>query len=322
MLREVNALVLMSILLLSCQQGSNSSKVNAVYDRDHRPLNISEVNSGKVAWRPLNKITDGLTGIGVLNLPLIFTNQDICTIFLIDTHVDSGPAYVMTNAHCTLHHLLFNPLGPTEFRTTEDTSFEAIFNHFVDVPASDRKHYTLEKLVYYTEFGTDLALFRLENSLGQMKADGIQPLTLATSIPSAGTKVQLVGVPLLRVPQDERSLHITDTCELSGTVTLRNGAYTAPRSVIHNCSSIEGFSGAPLMDVNTREVVLLNSHGDAGDSHDAPCTYASQPCEVDRDGSVHLEPTRNYGQYLVPLSGCFDNLGKFDLRAPHCALPH
>lgn len=314
-------LLVAAFALSSCQTSNNSSATKGIFDRNHNPLPVSEVNSGKVAWRPLDKIMDGISGIGVLNVPAIVTTLDMCTTFLIDTKVDSGPAYIVTNAHCTLHRLGFDPLGPKEIRLNEETNFNVIFNHFMGVSSDLRASYKLTKLIYYTENGTDLSIFQLQKTLGKLKRDGFRPLKLATTKPAPGTKVRLVGVPLLRVPFDERSLHITETCEIFGNANLRNGIYSAPNSVIHNCSSVEGFSGGPVLDRKTNEVVLINSHGASGDSTDAPCTYASQPCEVDENGQIHMEIKRNYGQYLTPLVHCFDSNGRFTLYAPECELP-
>lgn len=315
-----SAVVVATVTLYGCQQTKTLAQDKGIYDRDHNSLPIDQVNSSLVDWRALDKSRDGITGIGVLNLPAVVTSVDMCTAFLIDQHVDHAPAYIVTNAHCTLH-AVFAPLKTNEVRQNEDTSFEVVFNHFVSVPANQRKRYKLAKLVYYTEKGMDLAIFQLEKTLNRLKKDGIKPLTVSPKKPASGPNAHLVGIPLLRVPEDQKSLHITGPCRLFGNAHLKNGIYEAPRSVIHNCSSIEGFSGGPVIDAASGEVVLINSHGDAGDSTDAPCTYASRPCEVDANGATNVVPKRNYGQYLDAISRCFNTAGRFDVSRPTCDLP-
>jgi hypothetical protein len=307
--------------LLSCGPSQTHSDSRAVFDENGNHLPVSEADSEKVAWRPLDKSKDGITGVGILTLPILFGRQDMCTMFLLDTKVLTGPGYILTNAHCTLHHLGLNALKSDEVRTNESTVYRAQFNHFVGVARRERIEFRIRKIVYYTEFGTDLAVFEIDSTLSDLIDRGIKPLSIDQISPNVGQKVRLIGAPLLRLNRDLRSLHITSECQITGKANLKNGEYSAPNSFVHNCSSIEGFSGGPLIDVKTEKVVLINSHGDAGDSSDPICTYASRPCEVDENGGVRSVPEHNYGQLLDALPSCFNNAGVFNLELEECRLP-
>lgn len=292
----------------------------AIFDADGHPISISEIANGKVAWRPLVKKKDGISGVGILAYPIPFYNVDVCTLFLIDTKNLDGPAYLITNAHCTLHKIGFHPLAPNEVRMGEKTDYLATFNRYEGEPHSSHLSFLLEEISYYTEFGTDIAIFKAKTPLRDFVSAGITPLVLANEKPSLGTSLEIIGVPLLRVASHEKELHVS-FCSLLGTANIKNGDYSAPDSVIHGCSSIEGFSGAPLLDPQSHRVLLLNSHGAAGDSSDPICSYASQPCEVDSVGSKHLEIFHNYAQYLFTVAPCFNELGVFDLSQKRCGLP-
>src|SRR5262249_2746396 len=160
---------------------------------------------------------------------------------------------------CTLHKLGFNPLGPKEVRVRERTDFVATFRRLKRVAVSDQLTFRLKEISYYTERDTDLAIFRAEESLGYFLRLGIRPLKLAKRKLTKGSPLRIVGAPLARVSESEHYLRVSD-CRAGASVALKNGPYRAPFSVIHQCSSIEGFSGAPLVDPKTLEVYLINSH--------------------------------------------------------------
>lgn len=130
---------------------------------------------------------------------------------------------------------------------------------------------------------------------------------------------RVAGVPLLYVHEEQKSLLIS-SCRVEDVVALKNGIYSAPKSVIHHCSSLPGFSGGPLLAASG-EIALLNSHGVADESDDPPCSYETTPCEVLASGETRIDKTRNYAQYVDGLAGCFNAHGVFQLSPPACRLP-
>lgn len=291
----------------------------AIFDERGRKIPDRDAPTSKVAWKDFIKKNElGLSGVGVLGAPFV---GDVCTAFLVDTGHAEGPAYVLTNGHCNFFaHYGFDFLGPTEFREHQTTSFHVTFNHYPDVPTAQRKIFPLNELTFVTESGTDMALYRLRESLTELRAQGIRPLRLSSRPSVNGARVALIGAPLYYVLAEQKSLHIS-YCTLLGTVALKNGTYSAPESVAHQCSSLPGLSGGPLVDLQTREVVLLNSHGsDDASAWEAPCSYESRPCEVRPGRAPVVNPAMNYGQRVDRIAGCFDAWGAFNRTLKNCGL--
>ena len=312
----------LSFLMTACRTNNNNSVEKAVFDAHGQKVPDSEAGGPRTAWRSLDKSADRVTGVGVLNATIVFTNQDICTSFLIDSGNKSGPAYVITNSHCTFFkHWGFDRLKSNEFRIDQPVSNHFVmFNHFVDVPENQRMRFKLKKIAYMTEFGTDLAILEVDATLQTLIDSGINPLKLRKTRPGFGEPVRLIGVPLFHVSWSRNSLHIS-SCTVGRTAFIQNGVYTAPQSVTHQCGSVEGFSGGPLISDATGEVVLLNSHGAADSAYfDAACTYATKPCEVLSDGTKKVWDNLNFAQYVDGISGCFESSGVFDLKRLDCRL--
>lgn len=313
-------IILSSLCLAACSvRNAESSPTRSLFDAQGNKIAESEANSALPAWRPLDP-ADGITGVGVLGASFVIVDKDVCTAFAIDTGVPSGPAYVLTNAHCNFfEHFGLDPLEAGEFRVDQATTYFASFNHFVAVPATQRRKLAFRRLAYVTESGMDLAIYEADATLAQVAGMGLQPLKLRSTRPQAGDTVRLIGVPLRTRDEDKQSLHIS-TCKVGGVVSLKNGIYTAPQSVKHECNSIPGFSGGPLL-ADDGAVVLINSHGTDDFSDDAPCTYATMPCEVSQSGETKVDRDVNYAQFVDGIARCFDAAGKFDLGQAECGLP-
>ncbi len=289
----------------------------AVFDSQGNQVPDLQAGNGQVDWTAVVP-GEGFNGVGVLGIDPF---GDVCTASLLDTGPDSAPAYVLTNAHCNyFEDFDANPLGVNEYRVNQPTSYYINFNHFVSVPASQRVRYDMQTLAYITEAGTDVAIYQLNATLGDLRSHGFSPLDVTDRDPPVGETVTLVGVPLLYVPTSWMSLQKSD-CQVGDQASLLNGTYLAPHSVIHKCSSLPGFSGGPLVDSNF-EIVLLNSHGTDETIPDiADCTYESRPCELLPDGGEIVHPERNYAQETAGFANCFDVNGVFDLTQPGCSLP-
>lgn len=293
----------------------------AIFDKNGAVLPYSVASSDKVAWRPLEKsegTSDGFSGIGVLRAAIV---GDVCTAVAIDTGVAQGPAYLLSNAHCHyFFHWGFDFLGASEVRFDQATDYTVRFplatNVQVELP--------LKRIRYLTESGTDMVLYEMGMNITELTALGVKPLPFVRGKIKYGTPLRLAGIPLMYVNEEVRTLRISE-CKLGETVSLENTrttltesvTYLAPKSVVHKCSSLPGFSGGPLLTSNG-EIALLNSHGADENSKDSDCSYASRPCEVSVTGRRVVRPERNYAQTLERIEGCFGSDGQFSPGIKGC----
>ncbi len=328
----MKALRLLTVVVLGLNFFSVSGRASLFERKGTSLVKIDEslAESDRVNWKKLTPAHD-ITGVGYLGVSFGFWDQDICTTFVIDTGVDAGPAYVLSNAHCRFFEDFgAEALKANEVRVDQPTSYYVSFEQ-EKMRKTDqarewgkRVRFSLKEVKYITESGTDMQLYEVAATLGELKSPphNLKPLKLKSTKPKTGDAVRIVGVPLRTVPSNDQVLHISD-CAI-GTVTKLvqkwgNEVYIYPESVRHQCSSIPGFSGGPLVDASG-SVVLLNSHGTDDFSKDAACTYASMPCEVDAEGKVTVNREINYGQYVDGLSGCFNEKGVFTLAKSSCGL--
>ncbi|MCE6994008.1 serine protease [Saccharothrix sp. S26] len=214
----------------------------------------------------------------------------------------SDPALVMTNGHCVRF------MEPDEV--------------MVDVP-SDRK-FTLiaadgagnlgtlraSALVYATMSRTDLALYRLGTTYGEVEAMGGRALELSPERPGDGIGIRVVSGYWRHIYQ----------CEVDGYVhELREGRWTWKGSMRYTeaCRTKGGTSGSPVVDATTGKVVAINNTG----NEDGERCTDNNPCEVDEQGNVTVRRGIGYGQQTHLAVACLTGRGRVDLTAPGCGLP-
>lgn len=121
-----------------------------------------------------------------------------CTGTLIDTGVSDGPAWVLTNGHCT------GDLSRFDQKTTLATEWagEAQF-----LRAAGRTESTLSRdvveIAYSTMRFTDTAVVRLEGTLGELTELGIRAVPITDDEPNRGDAVVNVGVPVQHLDPDD-----------------------------------------------------------------------------------------------------------------------
>jgi hypothetical protein len=217
-------------------------------------------------------------------------------------HQPSDPALVMTNGHCV------------RFMEPEEV--------MVDVP-SDRKFTLLDSsgedslgtlrasaLVYATMSRTDVALYRLTSTYGEVEAMGGRALELSAEHPAAGIDIGVVSGYWRHVY----------SCRVDGFVhELREGRWTWRDSVRYteDCRTRGGTSGSPVVDVATGKVVAVNNTG----NEDGERCTDNNPCEVDATGEVTVRQGIGYAQQTFQIVPCLTGGGRVDLTAPGCGLP-
>ncbi|WP_210634652.1 S1 family peptidase [Streptomyces sp. GESEQ-13] len=216
----------------------------------------------------------------------------------------SDPALVLTNGHCLESGF------PTPGQVITDQASSRTFGL---LNASGTKVATLraDRLVYATMTDTDAAIYRLNTTYAQIKSSyGIDPLTLSSSRPAAGTAISVVSGYWKRIY----------SCSVDGfAYRLKEGDWTWKDSVRYTsaCNTIGGTSGSPVVDDATGKVVAVNN---TGNEDGARCTV-NNPCEVDENGGVTVRQGINYAQQTYPFTSCFTTGNRLDLSASGCTVP-
>ncbi|MCC8244920.1 S1 family peptidase [Saccharothrix luteola] len=217
-------------------------------------------------------------------------------------HRPSDPALVMTNGHCV------------KFMEPEEV--------MVDVPA-DRKFTLLDRsgesslatlrastLVYATMHRTDVALYKLTSTYGELEALGGRAMELSAEHPAEGIDIGVVSGYWRQVY----------SCRSDGYVhQLREGRWTWLGSMRYtaDCRTRGGTSGSPVVDVATGKVVAVNNTG----NEDGERCTDNNPCEVDENGEVTVRQGIGYAQQTHQIVPCLTGDGRVDLTAPGCGLP-
>ncbi|MFF0145230.1 secreted trypsin-like serine protease [Amycolatopsis sulphurea] len=212
------------------------------------------------------------------------------------------PALVLTNGHCVEGE------RPAPGKALVDQPADR------PVPIGDPQGYPkvqakANRLVYATMTGTDVALYRLDSTYGQLAAKGAKVFQLGTAPVKAGAQFTL------------NNGYEPGSCSAEAVVPhLREGGYQLDNSIryvtIPACSGGHGTSGSPLVGPDGTTVVgIHNTHNDDG----AKCTD-DNACEVDADGKETAVKGRSYGQQVAGLAACLTEGSTLDLTRPGCAL--
>ncbi len=245
---------------------------------------------------------DQWRGIGRINL------SSTCTAVLVDTGAgETAPAYILTNGHCV--EWLAN--GAI---TNQKVEGEVLFNYFVDT-ADAPIAIPLAEIVYSTMQGMDIAIIRLDATLGELAAKKIFPYPIAEVPLDRESRVRVVGAPSSGVMPEEAYLR-EEICQTKGQVDLLEFNWHFYDHYATSCQDIfGGSSGSPLFAAETNTVFgLVNTTVDGSSA-----CYLGVPCEIG-DGQVTVNQNTSYAAPLHGLSACFGEDGIFAL-SPDCPLP-
>ena len=257
--------------------------------------------------RAEDSIAHYFTGVGRLQ------QNHGCTGVLIGCTDEAGtPAYMVTNGHCVQDWKSNEIFGDVPL-----DEYYAIFNFFVDGQvAFDTVQ--VEKIVYSTMKGVDLAIVVLVENLDTLINRGITPMKPATQPVAEGTPITVVGIPGGDIAANESYLRTID-CSITGQADLAEWMWHFNDVYQTNCLDIYGgASGSPVVIRNEAATffALVNTTTINGQY---PCSMGA-PCELD-SVEARLNPNTSY---LIPVDGlcnCFDEQGILDLSLPKCPLP-
>lgn len=214
-------------------------------------------------------------------------------------------ALVMTNGHCIQKPGGY--LNPGEVWVNRPL----VRSIGIYTKNMELKRTNTTKIVYATMTNTDLALYELDMTYAQIRAQfGIEPLMLAPTRPLEFVK--------MNIPSGYWDRNWA--CSTEGfAFSLREGDWTFTDSIRYNqeCDTIGGTSGSPIVEDGTRTVIGINNTSNESGER---CTL-NNPCEVDEAGRVVVIKNRSYGQQTYQVYGCMNEAFKLDLTLASCDLP-
>jgi hypothetical protein len=242
-----------------------------------------------------------------------------CTGTLIDTGAPSGPAWLLTNGHCV------GDVGRSPQATTIGVEWSGSAEFLRARGSVDE---TLDVgvvgLAYSTMRHTDTAIVRLEPTLGELEALGLQPVPITPAEPARGATVVNVGVPVQDLAYEDWILRRGE-CTLGAQHTLIEDRWLWFGAWSTDCPGIiQGSSGSPLLQVGedgtpTAVVAMVNTTTLGATAANGGACTINHPCEVTADGVSMVEQT-SYAQSVAGLGACFDSAGEFSLGGD-CPLP-
>ena len=265
--------------------------------------------SSEILLNP-NGANDIFAGVGQFRAALT------CTGSLIDPSGLGAPdtkAWLLSAGHC----ISLEPYGVIR---NQPLTAQVQFNFFVDTTAR-RVTVRARATGWSTMKGVDLALVELSATLGDLAAQGIRPLRLASSEPQAGRAVFWTGISGSPIPPELQYLRL-GRCTLGNTVQLIEGSWIWNNDLSNDCPDLyAGASGSPLFDAATNEVIgviststLLNF--EQGPDYDC---QVNRPCVIGPGGPV-MERNTSYAAPAQGISRCFDQSNALDPARPGCPL--
>ena len=233
-----------------------------------------------------------------------------CTATLIDTGVTDGPAYALTNGHCT---------GDVGRSAQGVTVAEEWWGEVEFFRAAGNLDATLTvdviELEYSTMRGRDLAIMRLDATLSELRGYGVIPVPIADAEPAPGTPVVNITVPVQDLPQDDWVMR-RGGCTLADQHTVIEAAWLWFGAWANDCPGIiQGASGSPLFtqdaDGAAAEIVAMINTTSWAASAGGECSM-HRPCQVTADAAT-MVPETSYAVSVAGVGRCFDADGVFAL---------
>ncbi|MHC8382716.1 trypsin-like serine peptidase [Pseudomonas sp. LB3P14] len=232
-------------------------------------------------------------------------NGMTCSGALIDTRQatdeQDSPAYVLTSGHCA-------NLNPNVVVEDAVATGRVIFNFFQDT-SEHTKSYPVSRINWSTIRGQDISIIQLDRTISQLISDGIQPLEIATHLPT-NVDLLIVGAPQQR--------HIQRmACPREHSTGVVENPWSWLNQISNRCQDVvSGISGSPLLGRYNNEIIAVVGTTTQG-SGQARCSQGA-PCEV-VDGQVSKKLNTNYATPAIGLLACF-NKGHFDRLNGSCTL--
>ncbi|MGV7961886.1 trypsin [Photorhabdus tasmaniensis] len=183
-------------------------------------------------------------------------------------------------------------------------------NYFIDL-IDKHQPVDIDKVLYATMKGGDLAVFRLKATYGELAKRGILPVTLQKELKPSGQAIELAHIPVNGVESDKRYLRYSDCHILGETPLLYEHVWNWTPSVSVDCAGVSGgTSGSPVILKNQSKIIgVLNTTVTPGYSG---CGLG-RPCELVDDKGYSREGT-SYYMPVNKIAHAFTHDGKLDLN--------
>lgn len=189
-----------------------------------------------------------------------------------------------------------------------------IFNFFVDTQDSQIT-VPINSVPYSTMQGVDVAIVELAATIGELTAQGLQPLNITETPLAADSDIFVIGAPNSGLLEEEAFLR-QEHCRLTGEADLIEFQWHFDDTYRNDCQDIfGGSSGSPLFAAQDNTIAAIINTTVEGLS---PC-YLGVPCEISAE-SVDPHPGNSYAIPVHGMANCFDTTGNFALT-DSCPLP-
>jgi hypothetical protein len=231
-----------------------------------------------------------------------------CTAFLLDLKNDAAPAYMLTSGHCAQN---FSALDtPYTVIQNESVTHKVTF-FYTESNQASQKIFIVPTVVYSTMNQTDIAILKLNSTVGELRSQGIEPITIQSSASATNASISVIGTPIGQFIKQVFCTQgrLTDVTEFSWVWSQLQS---------NNCLKIyPGMSGSPVYDMNSRQVVGIVNTTTIDMIESVNC-YLSSPCEITSQGTRPIANT-SYAVPIEKLHACFVN-GHWSPQANICPL--
>jgi len=216
----------------------------------------------------------------------------------------TNKAIVMTNGHC------LPVTGPRQVIVNKPTKPDAHVGLF-DANKKLNK-LPLTRVIYATMDSTDVTFFEASMTYAEIEEKfNTEALVLNDELVRLGTNIEVVS----------GYWEISTICEAEAIApVLREDVFVWKNAIRYSskCMTKGGYSGSPVIEVNTRTVVGLHNTGNNGK---LDCSDMN-PCEQDESGTlIFREINRRYAQQVFQFYGCLNKKYEIDLSVRGCAVP-
>lgn len=219
---------------------------------------------------------------------------------------DTDKAMVLTNGHCL--EFGFPKPGTFVYGRASSRTFSLLNPRGQSVGQA-----TARKIMYSTMTGTDMTLYELRETFGEIYTRfNIRPLTMSSQHPSVNDPIEVISGYWKR----------GFTCAIEKFVhQLREDSYTNTDSIRYSrpgCETYGGTSGSPVILAGSRTVIGVNNTG----NEDGQKCSMNNPCEIDEKGNISYQQGYSYGQQTYWVYSCLNSNKELDLNTPGCMLLH